>query len=87
MAEAPACAFAYLPAHPRTHSTEIGRLFSEAWTEICPALQPTTLTSEGAHAELAGECQPFNLPLRYDAKANEEAKAEASKFFAEVFKQ
>jgi len=29
----------------------------------------------------------FNLPLRYDAKANEEAKAEASKFFAEVFKK
>ncbi len=29
----------------------------------------------------------FNLPLRYDAKANEQAKAEASKFFAEVFKK
>src|SRR5690349_13667352 len=29
----------------------------------------------------------FNLPLRYDAKVNQEAKAEASKFFAEVFKQ
>jgi dienelactone hydrolase len=29
----------------------------------------------------------FNLPLRYDAKANEQAKAEASKFFAEVFKE
>jgi len=29
----------------------------------------------------------FNLPLRYDAKANEEAKAEASKFFAEVLKK
>ena len=31
--------------------------------------------------------QKFNLPLRYDAKANEQAKAEASKFFAEVFKK
>jgi dienelactone hydrolase len=31
--------------------------------------------------------QKFNLPLRYDAKANEEAKAEASKFFAEVLKK
>jgi dienelactone hydrolase len=30
--------------------------------------------------------QKFNLPLRYDAKANEQAKAEALKFFAEVFK-
>jgi len=29
----------------------------------------------------------FNLPLRYDAKVNQEAKAEASKFFAEVFKR
>lgn len=29
----------------------------------------------------------FNLPLRYDAKANEEAKAEAFRFFAEVFKK
>jgi dienelactone hydrolase len=29
----------------------------------------------------------FNLPLRYDAKANQEATAEASKFFAEVFKK
>lgn len=29
----------------------------------------------------------FNLPLRYDAKANEEAKREASKFFAEVLKK
>ena len=29
----------------------------------------------------------FNLPLRYDAKANEEAKAEASKFFAAVLKK
>jgi dienelactone hydrolase len=29
----------------------------------------------------------FNLPLRYDAKANKEAEAEASKFFAGVFKQ
>ncbi len=29
----------------------------------------------------------FNLPLRYDAKANEEAKAEASKFFAQIFKK
>ena len=29
----------------------------------------------------------FNLPLRYDAKANEEAKAAASKFFAQVFKK
>jgi dienelactone hydrolase len=27
----------------------------------------------------------FNLPLRYDAKADKEAKAEASKFFAGVF--
>jgi len=31
--------------------------------------------------------QKFNLPLRYDAKVNEEAKAEASKFFAQVFKK
>jgi dienelactone hydrolase len=31
--------------------------------------------------------QKFNLPLRYDAKANEEAKAEAAKFFAQVFKK
>jgi dienelactone hydrolase len=30
--------------------------------------------------------QKFNLPLRYDAKANEQAKAEASSFFAQVFK-
>lgn len=29
----------------------------------------------------------FNLPLRYDAKANREAEAEASKFFAQVFKK
>ncbi|HTP61296.1 MAG TPA: dienelactone hydrolase family protein [Burkholderiales bacterium] len=29
----------------------------------------------------------FNLPLRYDAKANKEAEAEATKFFAEVFKK
>ena len=29
----------------------------------------------------------FNLPLRYDAKADEQAKAEASKFFAEVLKK
>jgi dienelactone hydrolase len=29
----------------------------------------------------------FNLPLRYDAKANKEAKAEADKLFASVFKQ
>lgn len=29
----------------------------------------------------------FNLPLRYDAKANREAEAEARKFFVEVFKQ
>jgi len=29
----------------------------------------------------------FNLPLRYDAKADQEAKAEASRFFAEVFKR
>jgi dienelactone hydrolase len=28
----------------------------------------------------------FNLPLRYDAKANKAAEAEASKMFAEVFK-
>jgi dienelactone hydrolase len=27
----------------------------------------------------------FNLPLRYDAKVDKEAKAEASKFFATVF--
>ena len=31
--------------------------------------------------------QKFNLPLRYDAKANREAEAEASKFFAQVFKK
>jgi dienelactone hydrolase len=31
--------------------------------------------------------EKFNLPLRYDAKANEEAKAEASKFFTGVFKK
>ncbi len=31
--------------------------------------------------------QKFNLPLRYDAKANQEAEAEASKFFAQVFKK
>ena len=31
--------------------------------------------------------QKFNLPLRYDAKANEQATAEASKFFAQVFKK
>jgi dienelactone hydrolase len=31
--------------------------------------------------------EKFKLPLRYDAKANEEANAEASKFFAEVFKK
>jgi len=31
--------------------------------------------------------EKFNLPLRYDAKANEEAKAEAAKFFAQVFKK
>jgi dienelactone hydrolase len=29
----------------------------------------------------------FNLPLRYDAKANKAAEAEASKFFAGVFKK
>ncbi len=29
----------------------------------------------------------FNLPLRYDAKVNDEAEAEASKFFAGVFKK
>jgi dienelactone hydrolase len=29
----------------------------------------------------------FNLPLRYDAKVNDEAEAEASKFFAEAFKK
>jgi len=29
----------------------------------------------------------FNLPLRYDAKVNEEAKGEASKFFDVVFKK
>jgi dienelactone hydrolase len=31
--------------------------------------------------------EKFKLPLRYDAKANEEAKAAASKFFADVFKK
>jgi dienelactone hydrolase len=31
--------------------------------------------------------QKFNLPLRYDAKANKEAEAEASKFFAALFKK
>jgi dienelactone hydrolase len=31
--------------------------------------------------------QKFNLPLRYDAKANQQAEAEASKFFAQVFKK
>ena len=31
--------------------------------------------------------QKYNLPLRYDAKANEEAKAEAAKFFAAVFQK
>ena len=30
--------------------------------------------------------EKFNLPLRYDAKVNNEAEAEASKFFANVFK-
>jgi hypothetical protein len=29
----------------------------------------------------------FNLPLRYDAKVNKEAEGEASKFFADVFKE
>jgi dienelactone hydrolase len=29
----------------------------------------------------------FNLPLRYDAKANKEAESEASKFFAGVFRK
>jgi len=29
----------------------------------------------------------FNLPLRYDAKANKLAEAEATKFFAEIFKK
>jgi dienelactone hydrolase len=29
----------------------------------------------------------FNLPLRYDAKANKAAEAEASKMFAQVFKK
>lgn len=29
----------------------------------------------------------FNLPLRYDAKVNKEAEEEASKFFADVFKE
>jgi dienelactone hydrolase len=29
----------------------------------------------------------FNLPLRYDAKANKEAEAEANKFFAAVFEK
>src|SRR5262249_41891977 len=31
--------------------------------------------------------EKFNLPLRYDAKANEQSKAEASKFLAEVLKK
>jgi dienelactone hydrolase len=31
--------------------------------------------------------QKFKLPLRYDAMASEQAKAEAAKFFAEVFKK
>jgi dienelactone hydrolase len=29
----------------------------------------------------------FKLPLRYNAKANKEAEAEATKLFAEVFKK
>jgi dienelactone hydrolase len=29
----------------------------------------------------------FNLPLRYDAKANKQAEAEASKFFAALFRK
>jgi dienelactone hydrolase len=29
----------------------------------------------------------FNLPLRYDAKANKEAKAEADRLFASALKQ
>jgi dienelactone hydrolase len=29
----------------------------------------------------------FNLPLRYDAKVNKEAEGEASRFFADIFKQ
>jgi dienelactone hydrolase len=29
----------------------------------------------------------FNLPLRYDAKVNQEAEAEASKFFTAIFRQ
>ena len=29
----------------------------------------------------------FNLPLRYDAKVNDEAEAEASRFFADAFKK
>jgi dienelactone hydrolase len=29
----------------------------------------------------------FNLPLRYDAKVNEEAEGEASKFFADIFRK
>ncbi len=29
----------------------------------------------------------FNLPLRYDAKVNEEAEGEASRFFADIFKK
>ena len=29
----------------------------------------------------------FNLPLRYDAKANKEAEAEATKFFTQVFQK
>ncbi len=29
----------------------------------------------------------FNLPLKYDAKADQESKAEAAKFFAADFKK
>jgi dienelactone hydrolase len=29
----------------------------------------------------------FNLPLRYDAKVNQQAEGEASRFFAEVFRK
>jgi dienelactone hydrolase len=39
------------------------------------------------NAEATELGKKFNLPLRYDAKANKEAEAEASKFFAAVFKK
>jgi dienelactone hydrolase len=37
--------------------------------------------------EATAEGKKFNLPLRYDAKANKQAEAEASKMFAAVFKK